>query len=340
MEPGENQSISREKSLYAIGVIVLLCVVCGESVAFSVYNKYLFSGVLKTPVLYTATCQFQCFAGSVAIWACAPGSFYKRTPIDSTAAVLKILLIPIAFVMNYGMNNLSLEYTTLALNQLIRSFAPVVVALTSFFIEGKVQTWPKAISLGFLVLGVIMGVGTSPDFEILGIMICAGSLLGQALGIVMTAFVMGDKTVRLQPMDVLLYTTLPSVVVLVPWAFAIGEFSKLQTALDRNGFGKTLFLIFCGGVLAFTYTLFYVMFIKLTSSVYYGVTGGFRCTLAIIMSFYFFPQRITTTGIAGIVIAMTAFITNSYFTMRGKLAEKDKKVEEMKQPLLNNKNQV
>eukprot|EP00472_Partenskyella_glossopodia_P011154 CAMPEP_0197518176 /NCGR_PEP_ID=MMETSP1318-20131121/3305_1 /TAXON_ID=552666 /ORGANISM="Partenskyella glossopodia, Strain RCC365" /LENGTH=196 /DNA_ID=CAMNT_0043068293 /DNA_START=541 /DNA_END=1134 /DNA_ORIENTATION=+ len=164
-----------------------------------------------------------------------------------------------------------------------------------------------------------MGVGTSPDFEFLGIIICVSSLVGQAIGIVMTAFVMGDKKVKLQPLDVLLYTTLPSLVVLIPWSYSIGEFDKLQTSIDASGVARILTLIAVGGLLAFTYTLFYVFFIKLTSSVYYSVTGGFRCTVAIIMSFYFFPQKITALSIAGIVVAMSAFIANSYFTLLEKL---------------------
>ena len=34
-----------------------------------------------------------------------------------------------------------------------------------------------------------MGVTNSPDFELIGFLICAGSIVGQSLGIVMTAFV-------------------------------------------------------------------------------------------------------------------------------------------------------
>mmetsp|Transcript_8955 Transcript_8955/g.22040 ORF Transcript_8955/g.22040 Transcript_8955/m.22040 type:complete len:358 (-) Transcript_8955:407-1480(-) len=315
---------SLDGALYTGLVVVLIFVCCAESVAFSVYNKWLFSGPLKAPVFVTAMCQAWCFLGALLVWLLSPKSFYTRSPVTSAAQALKILIIPVAFVANYGMNNLSLKYTTLALNQLIRSFSPVAIAVTSYLIEGKVQSLPKAVTLVCLVGGVLMGVGTSPDFELLGVLICAGSLLGQALNIVMTALVMGDMkdSVKLSPFDVLFYTALPSVAILLPFSAAIGEYAVLVKALEDEGFARLAILVFGGGIFAFTYTLFYVLLIKITSSVYYGVTGGFRCTVAIIISFYFFPQKITALSILGIVIAMTAFIANSYFTMKEKLSKK------------------
>jgi len=324
-----NQVVEKKEAtgcFYTLAVIALLIICCGESVGFSVYNKYIFSGPLQAPIFVTATHQLFCFMGACLIWAASPRSFYTRTKIDSPAAWTKIMLIPLMFCMNIGMNNLSLQFTTLALNQLIRSFSPVAIALTSFLIEGKTQSWPKALSLSALVGGVIMGVSSSPDFEILGFLICAGSVFGQAMGIVMTALVMGNSSVKLHVFDVLLYATLPSLVILLPWAYAMGEFDVLRNEIESEGFGPVFGLICAGGSLAFTYNLFCTIFIKMTSSVYYGVTGGFRCALAIVISFFIFPQKITFMGIAGIVVAMAAFVANSFFTMKEKLEAQKKKI--------------
>eukprot|EP00954_Amorphochlora_amoebiformis_P007491 581893-Amorphochlora_amoeboformis.AAC.1 len=161
--------------------------------------------------------------------------------------------------------------------------------------------------------------------RVTGFLICAGSVLGQSLGIVMTAFVMGGKTVKLHVFDVLLYASLPSLIVLLPWSYAMGEVEVLKEAIETNGTGVIVGLILAGGALAFTYNLFCTLFIKLTSSVYYGVTGGFRCAMAILISFFIFPQKITAIGIAGICVAMTAFIANSFFTLNEKLAARKRK---------------
>mmetsp|Transcript_4429 Transcript_4429/g.6623 ORF Transcript_4429/g.6623 Transcript_4429/m.6623 type:complete len:361 (+) Transcript_4429:38-1120(+) len=310
-------------SSYTATVFGLLAISCAESVVLNVFNAWIFSGPLKAPIFVTATHQMFCFVGALFVWILAPPQFYQRRKIESTSVWLKIMIIPIAFVMNIGMNNLSLQFTTLALNQLIRAFSPVLIAITSFFIEGKVQSLPKLLTLLLLVFGVSLGVATSPDFEFVGFIICALSVIGQATGIVMTAFVMGDKSGSLHVFDVLLYTTLPSLVVLIPWSLGIGEVSAILTSIDELGINRFNLLILIGGILAFTYTLFACILIKLTSSVYYGVTGGFRSALSIAISFQVFPQAATTLSISGIVIAMGAFIANSYFTMEEKLSEED-----------------
>ena len=313
--------------MYAAIVVTLLIICCAESVAFSIFNKWLFSGPLRTPIFVTGTHQVMCFLGALIVWLLAPASFYTRTKVTSGAVWTKIMLIPVGFIMNIGLNNLSLKFTTLALNQLIRSFSPVSIAITSYLIEGKTQSWQKTASLCMLVGGVVMGVMTSPDFEMLGFLICGGSVLGQSLGIVMTAFVMGDAKVRLAVFDVLLYATLPATIVLFPWAFGMGEFAVLEKSIQKEGFGVIMGLILAGGCLSFTYNLFCTVFIKLTSSVYYGVTGGFRCALAIVLSYMIFPQKASTLSIIGICIAMASFIANSYFTMREKLDEQKRKTE-------------
>mmetsp|Transcript_22354 Transcript_22354/g.35915 ORF Transcript_22354/g.35915 Transcript_22354/m.35915 type:complete len:363 (-) Transcript_22354:109-1197(-) len=310
--------------LYFGCVLGLLVMCCGMSVGFSVYNKYLFSGPIPAPILVTSTHRMFAFVGAFMIWMLASPSFYTRMKIEENPQMLKqILLIPVGFIMNIGMNNLSLQYTTLALNQLIRAFSPVSIAITSFFIEGKVQSVAKGASLSVLVAGVFLGVFSSPDFEIVGVLICAASLAGQSLSIVMTAYVMGGTRVKLAPWDVLLYATLPTLLVLLPWAYSLGEFDVMTQAIELHGIERIVGLIIAGGCLAFSYNVACVVFIRLTSSVYYGVTGGFRSALAIVISFFLFPQRITMLGIVGTVLAMAAFTANSYFTMKEKLAEKN-----------------
>jgi hypothetical protein len=175
------------------------------------------------------------------------------------------------------------------------------------------------LSLAFLVGGVAMGVATSPDFEFLGFLLVAGSVIGQSIGIVMMAYVMAGRTVNFHVVDIMLYCTLPSTLVLFPWAAGMGEFKVLEESVVEHGFGRIMGLVTLGGLMSFTYQMLCTIFIKATSSVYYGVTGGFRCSLAIIISFFVFPQKISALSVTGIGIAMIAFTANSYFTMKEKL---------------------
>lgn len=182
-----------------------------------------------------------------------------------------------------------------------------------------------------------MGVFSSPDFEPVGFLICTASVAGQSVSIVMTAYVMGGTSVKLEVWDVLLYAAAPTLLVLIPWSYSLGEFEALNDAVYQAGYQRILILICIGGCLAFSYNVIATIFIRMTSSVYYGATGGFRSALAIVISFSIFPQKITYLSIAGTAIAMLAFIANSYLTLRERLrnterAEEGTKVE--KQHLL------
>jgi len=300
-------------------------------VGLSMYNKCLFSGVLRTPIFVTSTHRICSFVGASLVWQLSPSSYYKRTKINSYSMVKKILVVPVGFVLNIGMNNLSLNFTTLALNQLIRAFSPVSIAMTSYLIEGKTQSVTRITTLLCLVAGVAMGVFTSPDFEVLGATLCCASLLGQALSIVMTAHVMDGTRVKLAVYDVLLYASLPSLLVLLPLSYFLGELDVLRSAIEKEGLRKIAWLLLGGGILAFCYNVAATTFIRITSSIYYGVTGGFRCALTITMSYFIFPQRATALSIVGTVVAMLAFTTNSYFKERrsaSKAAAKNEFVDE------------
>jgi len=307
------------------------------NLVFNIYNKWLFSGPLPAPIFVTATHQAFCFLGAVSAWMCVPDNWYKRTPLEGSAMISKLMIIPFGFCLNIGLNNMSLLYTTLALNQLIRSFAPVSVAFASFFIEGKSYSYPKQATLAMLVMGIVLGVSASPDFELLGFVICASSVLGSTLQIVLTGYFMGGQKVTLHVFDILLYTAIPCIAFLVPMAYLVGDFPKTAASFEANGAGKFLGLVLAGGSMAFSYNIITICLIKFTSSVYYAVAGGFKVCIVIGMSFVFFHQKVSTLSLVGIVISCIAFVANSYLTFKDKQKKPVKTIDEANRGLLSGK---
>jgi len=322
-KPSQGKSL-RETILYTSTVGFLLALCFGCSCGLSIFNKFLFSGPLPAPLFVTSFNNFGVFWGGLIMWQMFPSSVYTRTKIESWSMLKKLMIIPIAFLLNIGLNNLSLKYTTLALNQLVRAFSPAGIAFTSYLIEGKRQSFPKTATLLFLVFGVALGVQSSPDFEIKGILICFGSLLGQSLSIVMSAFVMQGAEVNFHPIDLCLYTTLPTIFFLLPWSYSIGEFQLVNDSIKEIGLQQVLIYLFVGTFIVQVYNIAALFFIRLTSSVYYGATTGFRCAVTIILSFHIFPQKANALTITGTVIAILAFIANSFLTMKEKIAQREK----------------
>lgn len=302
--------------------VVLLILYFGMNVVFNVFNKWLFSGPLPAPVFVTMTHQIFCLLGAMAACAFAPPTWYKRTPLEGGAMWTKLMLIPFGFCLNIGLNNISLLFCTLALNQLIRSFCPVTIAMASYLIEGRKYSMGKTATLGLLVLGICLGVSASPDFQMMGFLICAGSVIGSTIQIVLTGYFMGGQKVTLHVFDIFLYTAIPCILFLMPLAYMVNDHVKIVDAVKNEGAAKITGLIVAGGSMAFSYNIITICLIKYTSSVYYAVAGGFKVCLVIGMSFMFFDQKITLLSFIGIVISCLAFVGNSYLTFREKAAKK------------------
>uniref|UniRef100_A0A7S3Z9D2 Sugar phosphate transporter domain-containing protein n=1 Tax=Lotharella globosa TaxID=91324 RepID=A0A7S3Z9D2_9EUKA len=309
------------------GVAMLQLATFLMAVVFPMYNKYLFSGPLDTPMLATAAHRVSSFLGAVFIWMLSPASFYTRTKITRTSMWLKIMLIPLGFVINIGMSNLSLSFTTLALNQLVRSLSPVVIAVTSFLVENKMQSNGKFFTLCFLMIGVLLGVSASDDFDPLGITVCMISVIGQSISVVMTAYVMTSlvredgSRIKLGIIDVLLYASLPTLALLLPGAYFRGEFEVCRESIRTLGFLRVAGYLSIGGVMAFIYSLCWMSLVRQTSSTFLGITTGCSCAFSIALSFHFFPQHAGLLSVAGIVMTIAAYFVNSVLTLREKYLE-------------------
>ena len=130
--------MARRSTSTLLSVALLLSFFVMNTV-FNVFNKWLFSGPIRAPLFITATHQLACFMLAASTACVAPWA-YSRTPLKSAAMVRKLAIIPFGFCVNIGLNNISLLYVTLALNQLVRSFAPVCVAIASYIFEDKVYS--------------------------------------------------------------------------------------------------------------------------------------------------------------------------------------------------------
>lgn len=301
----------------------LLVAYLAINVVLNVFNKWLFTGPLRVPIFVTMTHQIGLFLGAALTMAALPG-FYTRTPIKDRAMLLMVLIIPFGFVISIGLNNLSLKYCALSLNLLIRSMAPVTVAVAAFFIEGKRYSGAKIATIAVLVGGVVLGVGASTDFEIVGFSLCVASVVGQTLQIVLTGYFVGGQEITLQVFDVLLYTAIPSIVILAPLSYALGELKGLEAALVSNGPRSVLLLVAAGCALAFAYNVVSICLIKYTSSVYFAVAGGFKMCVTIAVSYLVFQQSKAMLSLVGVAIACAAFLGHSYVNFVERRAPSEK----------------
>jgi drug/metabolite transporter (DMT)-like permease len=319
-DKGSNREC-RDKAMIAFQSLVLLALFYVVNVVISVFNKWEFNGPLMCPMYVTMTHQLICFVGSLLL-VCTPYFKFKRL---SGKEFWKVMCIPLFFVSNIGLNNLSLLYTTLVLNQLVRAFCPVMVTITAFFIENKRTSFGSTLSISMLVFGIILGVCASPDFDIMGVTICLFSVLGNAMQTTIIAYTM---TMKLDPVNLVLYTALPNSLILLPGMFIMGEDKVLLNHIEESGFSYIMALTMIGGIIAFAYNLILITFIQQTSSIYSSVAGSFKIVPIMFFSFLFFHQKISALGFFGMCVACVAFGFNSWFMFKEKDEARRKKILE------------
>uniref|UniRef100_A0A7S2TYM8 Sugar phosphate transporter domain-containing protein n=1 Tax=Lotharella oceanica TaxID=641309 RepID=A0A7S2TYM8_9EUKA len=297
---------------------VLLILFFGVNIAISVFNKWEFNGPLRCPIYVTMTHQIICFICCLSL-----SPWIKIRKVEGWNSRGKLMLIPLFFIGNIALNNVSLLYTTLALNQLIRAFCPVVVALMAWIFEDKRPSWGSSASIACLVLGVTLSVAASPDLEVLGTIICFASVLGNALQTVTVSVL---KVVKLDPLSIIYHTSLFNCLFMTPLFFALGEHTQLVQHVEEQGIGVVFGLTIAGGGIAFAYDVILLSFIQNTSSVYSSVAGSFKTVLILWISFMFFHQRINLASFVGIIIACVAFVANSVVMVHEKRVGKSESV--------------
>lgn len=299
------------------GTLILVFVFFALNITFNAYNKFLFSTVAKNgagfqvPVLATITHAFAGFL-CASIMTLFP-SVYVRKRIPDTQMWLTIIGIAIFFSGSIGLNNSSLQFLALSMQQIIRSSAPAVVAICSFLLEGKQFTWKQIASLTFLVGGVSLAVfGDSQGTEPIGVILCFGSVLGTAMQYTFVSITMNPEN-RLKSFDLLLYTGIPTIIVLLPAVLLNGEPKKLADYVGLNGASKAIGYILIGQALAISYNLTVFTFIHSMSAVYVTVCGVFKVVLVIAFSVIVLGDEINPINATGLAIALCAFGANSYF---------------------------
>lgn len=137
----------------------------------------------------------------------------------------------------------------------------------------------------------------------------------------LTGYFLSGQKVNLHVFDILLYTSLPSVVFLLPLAYGSDDYVNTIAAVEDLGIARILLLTTACSVMAFSYNTITMLLIQFTSSIYLAVAAGFKAVPVIAFSFLVFHQRVTPLSTIGILISCLAFSANSYITYLEKKQE-------------------
>eukprot|EP00301_Raphidiophrys_heterophryoidea_P025083 c8330_g1_i1.p1 GENE.c8330_g1_i1~~c8330_g1_i1.p1 ORF type:complete len:367 (-),score=80.18 c8330_g1_i1:68-1168(-) len=298
--------MKQPKCSHAFSVFLML-LFWAANVSLNVYNKWLFGRAgLRVPFFVTMSHQLFCFFGALAM---SFTPFYTRRKLEAKSLVPKILGLAVFFSINTGLNNCSLLFLTLSANQVIRALLPAVCAVVAIVVEKKKLSVLQWCTLGALVLGVVLALLHNPTFNAFGTVLCGGSVLGAALHVSTAGHFL--EGIRFSAFDILLYTSLPVIMILLPLFAVSTEYQGLHKFIDMEGKARFTLLVAVGGVIAFLYNLIHYLFIHYTSSVYSTVAGNMKVVLVVSVSLVLMDDDATPLNVVGLGIACCAFVLHS-----------------------------
>jgi len=275
------------------------------NLSINFYNKWLFGNVFKLPLLVTMSQQLFFLFFTIGL---TYTSMYKRTPLTSRKLWTQVILIPVVFAANIGMNNFSFKYITLSANALIRSANPVIVAVLSVFILSKSYSRAEVASLGLLVAGVVLAVVNSPEFHLFGTILCLASTAFSALWSVLVAKALTDESgVKLLPFDIMLYCSVPIILLLAVPVQLVGEYEGLVEYVEKDGMLYIGTLVCISGALAWFYCLIVFNFFRRTSALYVSVAAAFKIVPLLVFGAIFFGEQVGLINGFGMFLAVCGF---------------------------------
>lgn len=286
------------------------------NISFNTYNKYLFTtgdngAGFNVPLLCTISHAVAGFLVSYALTFFP--SIFTRKRILHWRMWFSIFSVSVFFATATGLNNSSLQYLPLSTQQIIRCTAPAAVAMASVVFEGKSYSLNQVFSLLVLIGGAVLAVsgGDVTPAKSYGTLLCFLSVAASALQLTFVSINVGPSY-RLGALDVLFYTSLPTIVLLFPAMIVNDEITKLRAYVSVHGADMAVCWFLLGQLLAVLYNITIFSFVKIISAIYVSVCGVFKVVLIILFSIVVFHEGLNAAEVMGVSIAVLGFAYNSY----------------------------
>ena len=231
-----------------------------------------------------------------------------------------LALIGATNAVQIAANNASLALIELSLNQIIRAFGPVIVAVLAVVIEGKRTTSVQSAALVCVSCGVALTVfrASQPEEEagsshMLGALLVMASIAMQSLVLSLSGRIMGG--VKLDGFQMAFYSGPVGFVALAP--FVSIEWAMLLDALADEPAACLGFLL-GSSLMAVAYNVVVFQSSKTLSSVGTAVLANMKIVVLVALSAILLGEMSTWTArrLIGMVLAFGGTMAYSYLKMQ------------------------
>lgn len=242
----------------------------------------------------------------------------EQTPETNALSVsdhVKLILFSLLYTVNISISNVSLNYVSLTIHQIIRSTNPLFTIALEFIIFHKISSlWIHA-SLCPVVVGVCLATlgeyETTTNFDFFGLFLTfLGVLLSAMKGIATNWLMVGS--LKLHPLVLISKIAPLCLIQCFIYAWVFGEFTGFMALsrqlYDSSSFGKDLVALYMKLLMNgfFAFFLNWVSFTanKKTSALTMTVAGNVKQAISILLAVYVFATPLTLKNSLGILITL------------------------------------
>jgi len=295
---------------------------------------------IPAPFLVTGIQQLVSFTGL-----CSFIALSRLTPWQYKPQVLEkhhipvLLALSFSFTLNIALNNASLTLIDVSTNQVIRSLTPLAILVVQATVSCCIKLPSKhatCTSRVLLLLSACFGLlsvlakETEPgqysgsfQTHLFGIVLCTCSVFSSGLELIIVAIL--GSSVRLNPIDVVVYMAIPTLVLLsfpaVLWSHPVSwmttpsmtDVEILRDILRLNP--SMLWLLILSGLFAMFYNLFLYYIVQTMSPLLTACASNFNKFASITLSFAFGLELIpkSTAGVMMIAGLVGNLVTLTFF---------------------------
>jgi solute carrier family 35 protein E3 len=290
-----------KERIEVIGYMTLNFVV---SVVIIWANKLAYQHGFKWAITLTALHFLFTFIG---LEICARYNMFERKALP----VLSVLPISLAFCGFVVFNNLSLQYNSVGMYQLMKVMTtPTIVIIQWVMYKSRIPTI-QIISLIPVCIGVILATVSSIDMNFIG------SVFG-TLGIISTSVYQiwvktEQENLKCNSQQLLYYQSLLSGIILI----VLIPFLEDVTGLINTQFSlTTLFWVFLSALLAFLVNLSIFLVIGKTSPISYNVLGHGKLCVILVSGYTLFGDSANAKNIMGVCMAVIGIVWYTHLKLQ------------------------
>lgn len=303
------------------------------SIGFTIYNKWLlneFHGGFSYPLINTTVHMFMKLVISRIWYYCASNQMVLVNHKCGTL-LFAIILIGFCTASDVALSNESILYLNITLYTTLKATVILFTFFWSVVVGVEKFSWWTFSTVLAIAFGVSLAVFSSVEVSVIGIILAvSGSCIAGLRWTLLQHLLTYDPQSSLSPM-VALYRFAPySFLSILPFVCAIDiprlilahfTYSSSDTGasdgLDSSQYiGQAFGLMFAGGFIAFFLIILEVQIVQLTSSLTLGVIGQVKEAVQIILAMLIYHDNVTTKGILGIAITLSAAYFYNFLIIR------------------------